>query len=40
VELPVVERMLGEYAQLIERGYGDEDISAAFRLKTELFPKS
>ena len=40
VELPVVERMLGEYAELIERGYGDEDISAAFRLKTELFPGS
>jgi 3-hydroxyisobutyrate dehydrogenase len=38
VELPVVERMLGEYAELIKRGYGDEDISAAFRLKTELFP--
>lgn len=38
VELPVVERMLGEYAQLIERGFGDEDVSAAFRLKAELFP--
>jgi 3-hydroxyisobutyrate dehydrogenase len=37
VELPVVERMLGEYAELIARGYGDEDISAAFRLKAELF---
>ncbi len=40
VELPVVERMLGEYAQLMERGHGDEDISAAFRLKDELFPSS
>lgn len=39
VQLPVVERMLGEYAQLIERGYGDEDISADFRWKTELFKK-
>jgi 3-hydroxyisobutyrate dehydrogenase len=38
VDLPVVERMLGEYAELIKRGFGDEDISAAFRLKTELFP--
>lgn len=38
VTLPVVERMLGEYAELIERGYGDEDISADFRLKTALFP--
>lgn len=37
VALPVVERMLGEYAELISRGYGDEDISAAFRLKAELF---
>ncbi len=37
VSLPVVERMLSEYAELISRGYGDEDISAAFRLKTELF---
>lgn len=37
VALPVVERMLSEYSQLISRGYGDEDISAAFRLKAELF---
>src|SRR5438105_14032431 len=37
VTLPVVERMLDEYAELIARGYGDEDVSAAFRLKAELF---
>ena len=37
VRLPVVERMLEEYAQLVARGYGDEDISADFRLKAELF---
>ena len=37
VALPVVERMLGEYAELIARGHGDEDISATFRLKSELF---
>ena len=37
VALPVVERMLSEYAELISRGYGDEDVSAAFRLKMELF---
>ena len=37
VALPVVERMLGEYAELVARGYGDEDISATFRLKNELF---
>jgi hypothetical protein len=29
--------MLGEYAELVARGYGDEDISSTFRLKTELF---
>jgi 3-hydroxyisobutyrate dehydrogenase len=38
VQLPVVERMLGEYAELVKRGHGDEDISATFRLKAELFP--
>lgn len=37
VTLPVVERMLQEYAELVARGYGDEDISATFRLKDELF---
>jgi 3-hydroxyisobutyrate dehydrogenase len=37
VELPVVERMLAEYAELTARGYGDEDISATYRLKSELF---
>lgn len=40
VALPVVERMLSEYAELIARGYGDEDISASFRLKAELFEPS
>jgi len=39
VALPVVERMLGEYAELVSRGYGDEDISATFRLKEELFQR-
>jgi hypothetical protein len=38
--LPVVERMLGEYAELVARGYGDEDISSTFRLKTELFEQA
>jgi 3-hydroxyisobutyrate dehydrogenase len=37
VSLPVVERMLSEYQELIGRGYGDEDISATYRLKAELF---
>ena len=40
VTLPVVERMLDEYAELVSRGYGDEDISATFRLKAELFARS
>ena len=40
VALPVVERMLGEYAELIARGYGDEDISATYRLKAELFERT
>jgi 3-hydroxyisobutyrate dehydrogenase len=35
--LPVVDEVLAEYAQLIEAGYGDEDISAIFRLKERLF---
>jgi len=39
VALPVVERMLGEYAELVSRGYGDEDISATYRLKEELFKR-
>lgn len=39
VALPVVERMLGEYAELIARGHADEDISATFRLKAELFER-
>jgi 3-hydroxyisobutyrate dehydrogenase len=40
VALPVVERMLDEYAELVARGYGDEDISATFRLKEELFERT
>ena len=37
VTLPVVERMLEVYSELIARGYGDEDISATYRLTAELF---
>jgi 3-hydroxyisobutyrate dehydrogenase len=37
-QLPVVESTLEQYAQLIEQGYGDEDISAIYRLKSTLFP--
>lgn len=37
VALPVVEDVLREYAELIRRGHGDEDISSLYRLKHELF---
>ena len=37
VQLPVVEMTLVHYRRLIERGFGDEDISTIFRLKDELF---
>lgn len=37
VSLPVVDAMLAEYAELIELGFGDEDISATHRLKKALF---
>src|ERR1700719_3874686 len=37
--LPVVESTLHEYEKLIERGFGDEDISSIYRLKSALFPK-
>ncbi len=37
VSLPVVDSMLAEYAELIAQGHGDEDISAAHRLKQRLF---
>lgn len=37
VTLPVVERVLDAYNELMARGYGDEDISATYRLKAELF---
>jgi len=37
VELPVVETTLSQYRELIEQGYGDEDISVLFRLKDARF---
>ncbi|HTP39733.1 MAG TPA: NAD(P)-dependent oxidoreductase [Steroidobacteraceae bacterium] len=37
VTLPVVEASLADYDRLIEGGWGDEDISAIFRLKAQLF---
>ncbi len=35
--LPVVESTLNEYGRLIADGFGDEDISAIYRLKSTLF---
>jgi 3-hydroxyisobutyrate dehydrogenase len=40
VHLPVVDSMLAEYAELMEQGYGDEDISATHRLKQALFKRA
>jgi 3-hydroxyisobutyrate dehydrogenase len=40
VHLPVVDSMLEEYAELMQLGYGDEDISATHRLKQALFKRS
>ena len=39
-QLPVVESTLLQYAQLIVQGYGDEDISAVYRLASALFPEN
>jgi 3-hydroxyisobutyrate dehydrogenase len=36
--LPVVDSTLLQYAALIAQGFGDEDISAIYRLKSALFP--
>ena len=36
--LPVVESTIEQYEMLIAEGFGDEDISAIYRLKTKLFP--
>jgi len=37
--LPVVESTLEEYDKLIAQGFGDEDISSIYRLKTKLYPE-
>jgi 3-hydroxyisobutyrate dehydrogenase len=37
-QLPVVETTLQQYGKLIVEGFGDEDISAIYRLKSALFP--
>ena len=36
VSLPLVDTTLNQYEQLMEQGYGDEDISALYRLKRPL----
>jgi 3-hydroxyisobutyrate dehydrogenase len=36
--LPVVESTIDQYEELMAEGYGDEDISAIYRLKSKLFP--
>ncbi len=38
VSLPLVETTLGQYEQLMKQGYGDEDISALYRLKRPAPP--
>ncbi len=40
VTLPVVESTIEEYERLIADGFGDEDISSIYRLKSALFPAS
>ena len=39
VALPVVEMTLHHYQRLMSDGHGDEDISALYRLKREMFAK-
>jgi 3-hydroxyisobutyrate dehydrogenase len=36
--LPIVDATLKEYGALVVEGFGDEDISAIYRLKSKLFP--
>ncbi len=40
VQLPIVEMTLIHYQRLVEKGFGDEDISSLFRVKQELFSSS
>ncbi len=39
VALPIVEMTLKHYQRLIQEGHGDEDISALYRAKRELFER-
>ena len=36
--LPVTESVITQYAELMKEGFGDEDISAIYRLASRLFP--
>ena len=36
-DLPLSKQTLDDYAELMRHGFGDEDISALFRLKRDLF---
>ena len=40
VQLPVIEMALDHYRRLMEQGFGDEDISALFRLTDALFEQA
>jgi 3-hydroxyisobutyrate dehydrogenase len=37
-KLPVTESVISQYAELMAEGFGDEDISAIYRLASKLFP--
>jgi 3-hydroxyisobutyrate dehydrogenase len=39
-QMPMVEMTLSHYQHLMNEGYGDEDISALYRIKKELFEAS
>jgi 3-hydroxyisobutyrate dehydrogenase len=37
IELPIADTTGDDYQQLMDMGYGDEDISALYRLKKQQF---
>ncbi len=39
VQMPIVEMSLVHYERLMEQGFGDEDISALFRVKQDMFDR-
>jgi len=38
-KLPVTEPVISQYQELIAEGFGDEDISAIYRLASKIFPE-